>query len=68
MLQSVIFPKALFDKKRANIFLKEHKINKLKPLHEALNTFRARISEPNPMKTYYSVTLPNGAILILQKS
>ena len=64
-LQSVIFPQDLFTKNDALLWLKDHNIKKIKPLHETENYFRARITEP-PLEDvrYYTKNLPNGIKLV----
>ena len=64
MLQAVLFPKKEFTKQEANKWLKEHKLKKMKPLHETKNVYRARINEPNKDGKYYSNLLPNGVVIV----
>lgn len=64
MIQAILFPTSDFTVKTANKWLKEHGHTKMKPFHKTAGYLRARITEPDPKKRYYSVTLPNGIIIV----
>lgn len=64
MIQSVLFPLSSFTSSEANKWLIEHKYKKMKPLHKTKNYLRARISNVEENKKYYSFSLNNGIVIV----
>ena len=52
-IQALIFKKNLFTKRKADAWLKRHNYVRIKPFHETLNYYRARLKEPNENKYEY---------------
>ena len=46
-VQAVIFKKDKYTKNKVDVWLRRHNYKRIKPIHETLNYFRARIKEPN---------------------
>lgn len=64
-IQSVIFPKNLFDENKANEFLNKKELKKIKPFHETKNFYRARLKNPIGFKYFRTIRLPNGVEMII---
>ena len=52
-IQAVIFRKDAYSKRKADAWLKRHNYVRIKPFHETLNYYRARLKEPNENKYEY---------------
>ena len=51
--QAIIFRKDAFSKRKADAWLQRHGYARIKPFHETLNYFRARLKEPDESKYEY---------------
>ncbi len=59
--QAIIFKKDNFTKAKADSWLRRHKYVLIKPFHETINYFRARLKEPNAKKYEYRIIdIANG--------
>ena len=52
-IQAVIFRKEFYTKRKADAWLRRHGYTRIKPFHETLNYYRARLREPNADKYNY---------------
>ena len=66
MIQAVIFNKHIYTKRQADSWLKRRNLIRVKPFHETLNYFRARIREPNKyLYNYITHNLHSGIKIII---
>ena len=61
-IQAIIFKKNSFTKRKADAWLKRYNYVRIKPFHETLNYYRARLKEPNEDKYEYRIIKFNEGI------
>ena len=54
-IQAIIFNKLDFTKKKADKWLKRNSFVRIKPFHETIHYYRARLIEPNEKKYEYRI-------------
>ena len=65
-IQSVIFKKDSFTKRKADTWLKRHNYVRIKPFHETLNYYRARLKEPNDKYEYRIIKFNDGIKAVIE--
>lgn len=63
-VQSVIFPRSVFDPKKARKWLKDHHLKNIKRVHVTEDYLRYRMREPDPKGNYITVEIEQGIKLI----
>ena len=67
VFQSIIFSKDYFTKRTVDQWLKRHNFKRIKPLHETVNYFRARLRVPDEdLYDYRMKTIRTGIKAVIQ--
>jgi len=64
-IQAIIFNKLYFTKRQADHWLKRHDFERIKPLHETVHYYRARLKEPNTRYEYRIKSLTRGVKAVI---